>query len=147
VTDRPVRAPADSWTVAIYRDGTEPTPIGAGVVIERQRVLTCAHLLQGEQGRRKQVWLTFPKAGIGFVERHRVTRFAIANGFPGHGIDLAVLELDTPVPAAVSPARIRCVPPSDTSALDWWAFGFPGGHAAGDVATGQIGPELANGLV
>jgi WD40 repeat protein len=147
MTDRPVQAPADSWTVAVYRDAVGVTPIGAGVVIERQRVLTCAHLLQGEQGWREQVWVTFPKAGIGFGERRRVTRFAIANGFPGHGIDLAVLELDAPVPAAVTPAPLRCVTPSIASTLDWWAFGFPGGDEAGDVAAGQIGPELANGLV
>jgi WD40 repeat protein len=145
VTDR-VQAPTDRWTVAIYRDEAEPTPIGAGVVVERRRVLTCAHLLQGERGWREQVWVTFPKAGIGSAERRRVTRVEIANGYP-HGIDLAVLELDAPVPAAVTPAPLRCVPPSATSTLDWWAFGFPGGEPAGDVATGQIGPELANGLV
>ncbi|HEY8471188.1 MAG TPA: trypsin-like serine protease [Natronosporangium sp.] len=147
MTDRPIQPPDDRWTVAIHRDSQKLTPIGAGVVIDRRRVLTCAHLLLREGRRLEQVWLTFPKAEIGFVEPLRVTRFTIADGPLKFGRDVAVLELDAPLPPGVRPAPLRCVPPRHAVRLDWWAFGFPNGEVAGDVAAGEITEELAHGQI
>lgn len=147
MTDRPIQRPDDRWTVAIHRHRQTLSPIGAGVVIDQRRVLTCAHLLLNGNERLDQVWLTFPKAGIGLVEPCRVTRFTIADGTLNHGRDVAVLELDAPVPAGVTPAPLRCVPPGHAVMRDWWAFGFPDGEVAGDVATGRFGDELGYGQV
>ncbi len=61
--------------------------------------------------------------------------------------DLAVLELESPVPAGVYAAQIRCPPPAELEGLRWWAFGFPGGDWQGNTANGKLGPALGYGWV
>jgi WD40 repeat protein len=143
--DVSISAPLDSWTAAIHRSRDDRQPIGAGVVIDEKRVLTCAHVVRYEQQWRDEVWVAFPKAPVPGRERRQVARYA--THYDTDRVDLVVLELAEPVPAQVTPARIRCLPPATLGGLDWWAFGFPGRQEAGDEARGTVGPPLAYGLV
>ena len=144
MADRMTRIPNDSWTVAIHAGRSDDKPLGAGVVIDATRVLTCAHVLQHQSGQwRDEVWVAFPKTDVPVGERRPVASY----GRDGHsrGADLAVLELAEPVPAAVSPAPLRCLPAAQLRGRAWWAFGFPNGDLAGNAADGTLGPPLAYG--
>jgi WD40 repeat protein len=135
--------PPDPWTAAIHHSRDDRRPIGAGVVIDHSRVLTCAHVLRYDQRWRDEVWVAFPKAPVPGRERRRVARYRKHEC----ALDLVVLELAEPAPAGVTPARIRCLPPAALTGQDWWTFGFPGHHEAGDEACGTVGPPLSYGQI
>ncbi|QSB13061.1 trypsin-like peptidase domain-containing protein [Natronosporangium hydrolyticum] len=138
-------SPPDSWTAAVHPGPDDCRILGTGVVIAEHRVLTSAHILRTAQGRRNRVWVAFPKAGVPYQERREAhCRFI---GDP-RDLDLAVLELVHPAPAAALPARIRCVPADELRNLDWWTFGFPASHqGAGNEAHGRVGATLSYGTV
>lgn len=140
-----IGAPNDSWSVAIHASATDDQPLGAGVVVDRSVVLTCAHIL-GQAGEPlPEVWIAFPKAsGVSYLERRRVPLPGLADGWGKH-VDLALLELTDPVPATVIPARLRCLPNAEIVGHRWWAFGFP--YDAGSEAHGTIGSALSYGGV
>jgi hypothetical protein len=84
-------------------------------------------------------------AGVPVLTRRRVARMSL--GEPADVIDVAVLELAEPVPAAVVPARIRCVAAEELRGLRWWAFGFPRSEMQGNAADGEAGAALGYGWV
>ncbi|UQU63411.1 trypsin-like peptidase domain-containing protein [Couchioplanes caeruleus] len=140
------KAPADPWTVAVHATEADTTPLGAGVVIDRHQVLTCAHVLWAEGEVRDEVWIAFPKArGVGPLQRCRA-RLA-HDGAASRQVDVALLELLAPAPPSVRPARLRCAAPHELSGNSWWAFGFPGGGPHGGSASGTVGDPLGYGLV
>ena len=61
--------------------------------------------------------------------------------------DLAVVELDNPIPAGVEAARLRCPKPADVVNRTWWAFGFAGHDPQGNEADGMVGASLGYGWV
>jgi hypothetical protein len=140
--DGSLRPPSSAWVAAVHATEADFRPLGAGVVIDAGRVLTCAHVLL-EQGRlRKQVWVAFPNAaGQRYVRRAAV--LGAADYVPPVR-DLAVLVLDEPVPAGIA-ARVLCPQGGDLVGLRWWAFGFPGGDPVGDAADGVVGESLSYG--
>lgn len=139
------RPPPDPWTAAIYVGGTLR---GAGVVIGPTRILTAAHVVWGSGRWLEDVWVAFPKAA-GVPVRHRqLVRRVLPDGWAAPvDPDVAVLEVDDPVPIQVTPARLRYPLASDLFGNDWWAFGFPGGARYGGDARGVLGANLADGLV
>lgn len=131
---------SDAWVAAVHASADDYAPVGAGVVIDERRVLTCEHVVSG----RARLRVAFPKAGNPFGPRCHVREVRVA-GQPL--ADLAVLELDEPVPAGVTPARLRCPQPADVVGRRWWAFGFAGHDPLGNSADGVVGASLGYGWV
>ena len=51
MTDRRFIGPGfDPWTVALFTAADPGSAIGSGVLIDRQRVLTCWHVVDGKRG-------------------------------------------------------------------------------------------------
>ncbi|GAA2464354.1 trypsin-like peptidase domain-containing protein [Winogradskya humida] len=140
------KAPADSWTVAVHATRHDNEPLGTGVVIDSNQVLTCAHVLRRDGVTLQEIWLAFPKApGVGYGERRRAR--LIHDGEDGKHVDIALLELGEPVPPSVRPARLRCLPAQELSGRSWWAFGFPHGAEHGGSAEGLTGDPLTYGRI
>ena len=143
-TDGPVQPPADAWVAAIHASEADFNPMGTAVVIDANRLLTCAHVVITANGTVSQpLWVSFPKAD-GYPRR------LVASVIPAYSPpvrDLAVLVLEEPVPPGVEAAPLRCPRPTDLIRNSWWAFGFPDGDPIGDSANGVIGEALALGWV
>jgi len=136
---------ADAWVAAVHASEGDFQPLGAAVVIDGQRLLTCAHVVMSEEAVREPLWVAFPKAGD--CPRRRVASVILAGDPPVPVRDLAVLVLSEPVPAAVEPAPLRCPEGKDLVSRAWWAFGFPDRDAVGDSADGHVGASLSYGWV
>ena len=132
-----------SWIAAVYRTKTSHEPLGAAVVIDKNRVLTCAHVIRADGAGRESLWVGFPLAGD--QPRRQVATWTVAYNPPVR--DVAVLGLDGPVPAGVRRARLRWPRPEDLAWRAWWAFGFPGGDPKGNSAGGIVGEPLGHGWV
>ena len=133
----------DPWTVAIHASETDWTPLGAGVLIDDRRILTCAHVIKSctvEDG----VWVAFPKVDH-VADRRHATRVIRADGVPAHIADVVVLVLDDSAPAGVEAAPLRDPAASSLAGGDWWAFGFPNKDVFGSAAHGQVGAALGYG--
>jgi WD40 repeat protein len=146
--DGEVRPPDDSWVVALHSSEHDIHPSGSGLVIDRQRILTCAHVARSIQDSGCEIWVAFPKSTKGPVPRLRMAREHVVFADSGAEVqDLAVLHSPESVPPGVDPVPLR--DPASASLLSrrWWAFGFPQGHPAGNAAQGTVGEVLANGLL
>ena len=142
--DGPTQPPsADAWVAAVHASEDDFEPLGTALVVDTDRVLTCAHVVISEGAIRKPLWVAFPKAGD--CPRRRVASVAVEFSRPVR--DLAVLVLEDRVPAEVQPAPLRCPKGQDLVSGRWWAFGFPGQDPVGDSAHGKVGPSLAYGWV
>ncbi|MGI5239661.1 trypsin-like peptidase domain-containing protein [Dactylosporangium sp. CA-139066] len=141
-TAAPRRQPEDRWTVVIEAVRAERRTLGAGVVIDRDRVLTCAHVVRGTLDAGVAVSVRFPKAGIArSVERRvRDVRYAA-----DPETDVAVLILAEDVPDQVVAAPLRSPAAADLVDEQWWAFGFPQDMPYGAEAHGVVGTDLAFG--
>ncbi|HEX8347866.1 MAG TPA: trypsin-like peptidase domain-containing protein [Actinoplanes sp.] len=144
MVDEVPEPPESSWAVAVHLSEDDRHPIGAGVVIDDRRVLTCAHVA-GPRDQRRRLWVAFPMADTPVRTRTAVARVIL--GDPADIVDLAVLELCDAVPAGVVPANLRCPSPRDLRGDTWWAFGFPRGDLHGNTADGRVGPALGYGWV
>jgi WD40 repeat protein len=133
------RAPADrTWVVAIHSHQDSTSPIGAGVVVDARRVLTCAHVV----ARTPAPWVAFPNAENPFGPLVPVGRVRASSH---RQADVAVLELAAPLPAGVTPARLRLPKGADVVGRRWWAYGFR--DEIGNEADGVVGADLTFGWV
>ncbi|MDH6574926.1 trypsin-like peptidase domain-containing protein [Kitasatospora sp. MAP5-34] len=116
------------WLARITTGGPAPTT-GAGILVSDRRVLTCAHVVYGQD-----------RAAVRLVNRPddpelpaTVVRRGPWPARPGGAGDVAVLELDQPVPAHVAgPARFAPLHSwSGLQAPQLAAYGFPAGHDGG----------------
>ena len=139
----PVHPVADAWVAAIHGSEDDPGLIGTGVVIDADRVLTCAHVVAAAGTAREPLWVSFPKADG--CPRRLVASVLVAYSPPVR--DLAVLVLRESAPAGVEAAPLRCPRPADLAGHDWWAFGFPDHDPLGDSADGLVATALAHGWV
>src|SRR5579875_3601119 len=135
---------ADTWVAAVHATEHDFVPLGAAVVIDDRRLLTCAHVVAGEGCARGPLWVAFPKAE-NVLGRRAVSSVVVAQ--PADVADLAVLVLDRPVPAGVTAAPLRCPRPQDLVGKAWWAFGFAGGDPVGNAVDGVVGASLGYGWV
>ncbi|NMO56458.1 hypothetical protein HH310_35430 [Actinoplanes sp. TBRC 11911] len=138
-----LRPPSDTWAVAIFDGERSGTPIGSGIVIDTNLVLTCAHVACPDEVPR-DLWVSFPKADVAYRDRRRV-RQCLLNGIPDENIDLALLELVEPVPAVVTPATLRCLAGKDLLDRPWWAFGYA--NPDGSSAHGKVTDDQGHGKV
>jgi len=92
-------SPDSSWVAAIHASSNDFAPLGAGLVIDDDRVLTCSHVVAGPAT--GEIWVAFPKADPPTMERRRVCRRVRAE--PLSVVDVTVLHLAEPVPMGVRP--------------------------------------------
>ncbi len=141
---------ADAWVAAIHASEQDFRPIGAALVLDARRVLTCAHVVviseEGQVSVRDPLWVSFPMvADAAGRPRRRVTSVALAYEPPV--TDLALLNFEEDMPAGVDAAPLRFPKPSDVVSKKWWAFGFPDCDPIGDCADGLVGASLAFGWI
>ncbi|WP_433291355.1 trypsin-like peptidase domain-containing protein [Actinoplanes sp. CA-030573] len=128
----------DPWTVALYAADQPDSAIGTGILVDRRRVLTCWHVVDGK----RPLSVAFPKSGGPRDARRAVTE---VRGNPAE--DLAVLQLAEPAPAEAHPAPLRSPEPRALKGNPWWSFGFPRDSPLGSEAHGRIGGPLSYGSV
>jgi WD40 repeat protein len=139
------RGPADStWAAAIHRSERDGLPLGAGVVIDKRRVLTSARVVT-ENGEVLDPlpWVAFPLAGPPDPPRREVVAVRLSADKPG----LAVLDLGEVVPAGVSAAPLRRPRPQYLTETGWWSFGFPAEPSSGLSEDDEEGGGYAEGEV
>jgi WD40 repeat protein len=141
------RPEVDSWVVALYRSPQGGSPIGSGVVIDSQRVLTCARAVMRGGAVIDEAWVAFPMTALPGASRCLVASIITPDGGFDEDRDVALLELASPVPGGVSAAPLLCPAPKSLVGTKWWSFGFPPVHPHGSVAEGDIGAALADGWV
>lgn len=130
--------PDDSpWAVALHRG--QDTPIGTGIVIDINLVLTCHHVAFAADGTlHDDLWVAFPLAEkVNYFDRRKV-RQCLHDGRRVAHVDLVVLELVEPVPPSVAPARLRCLEPKPLIGRPFWTYGFPAGIIGGTPAIGTF---------
>jgi len=122
------------WLLRISRAAGE-APVGAGLLLDERHVLTCAHVVTGDQGRTAPV----DPVHVEFqhVEHRGPILASVVNGgwYPeqedGTG-DVAVLELHGHPPTAALPAPLR-----STQSGIWdhrfRTYGYPVGHERAGV--------------
>ncbi|WP_433532173.1 trypsin-like peptidase domain-containing protein [Micromonospora sp. CA-263727] len=133
-------APDDSpWAVALHREANPHTPVGTGIVIDTNLVLTCHHVAFAADGTlHDDLWVAFPLAPkVNYFDRRRVGQ-CLHDGKRAAHVDLVLLELVEPVPASVVPARLRCLEPKPLIGRPFWTYGFPAGIAGGTPTTGTL---------
>ena len=150
-------AQSPPWLVRLH-DGKGRVR-GAGCLVERDLVVTCAHVVAktvglgvGESERPADlVDVQFPNSASDEYCRAFVVEggwFPAAGGGAEQPGDVALLRLQTPAPVDALPAPLG-PPVSEWHAIPFYAFGFPE-HAAGTSVTGVIagpaGPDGGVGL-
>ena len=139
MADLPIAGPGhDPWTVALFAAADPRVVVGCGVLIDRRRVLTCWHVVEGKGA----LIATFPKAGVS-----RQVRRLIVDVRGNADSDVAILELDELAPPEATPAPLRSPLPRALHGDQWWAFGFPRDSPLGAEAHGRVGGPLAYGWV
>jgi WD40 repeat protein len=136
--------PTYGWIAAVHASEHDRRPLGAAIVIDARRLLTCTHILVDHTGEvRDQLWVSFPApAELG---RRLVASVYQPTDLPHN--DVAVLTISDDVPVGVSPATLRCPEALHMIGRRWWALGFPEQDLGGDTADGQVDAALALGLV
>src|ERR1700692_1643225 len=103
--DGSVHPSADGWVASVHASEGDFDPIGTAVVVDADRLLTCAHVVVSDEGTTRQpLWVFFP--GADGSPRRLVASVMVAYSPPVR--DLAVLFLQEPVPAGVEAAPLRC---------------------------------------
>ena len=127
-----------SWTVAIYVEGLE-TPKGSGVLVDRRRVLTCRHVVEGRAA--AELSVAFPAA---IEDPYRDHLGVVGVDAAEHArADVAVLRLAEDAPGDAFPAPLKRPRASDLIGSPWWAFGF--NDETGNSAHGAVGEDLTYG--
>jgi len=145
-----VHPESDTWIAAVHASESDLHPLGAALVIDKNRLITCAHVVAGEGATtRDELWVAFSNAADLSGQRRRV-RARVKDGNMQYRPpidDLAVLHLDEPVPSGVAAAALRTPRPGDLVGKQWWAFGFANGDPVGNSADGLVGTSLSFGWV
>ena len=128
-----------TWVIAIYSSQDPLRILGSGSLIDRRRVLTSAHVVDGVSLEDLRVAFPYSEEDASLSGLVASVRRA-SDAFN----DVAILEV-AGVPSDAQPVQL------DTSALlterghRWWARGYRDG--AGTTAVGTIGPQLGYGAV
>ncbi|WP_326829447.1 serine protease [Streptosporangium sp. NBC_01810] len=133
-----------TWVAAIHR-GDDPAPVGAGVFVGENRVLTCAHGIPPGRRTADRLWVTFPRAN-GPTRRYGASVISGA-GASGASGDLAVLLLaETPSPQVVA-APVRLDEVDDLVGRRWSAVGLPDDEGRSVIVKGVMDLAPAHGSV
>lgn len=140
-------APASAtWVAAIHVSENDFQPLGAAVVLDEHRVMTCAHVVMSDPGElRNDIWVSFPKSADDPYLRRRAVSIDFSYDPPTK--DLAILVFEEALPIGVEPAQLRLLKPEEVVRQQWWAFGFPDRDPIGDSADGLVGASLTYGWI
>jgi WD40 repeat protein len=139
MADLPTAGPGhDPWTVALFAAHDPRVALGCGVLVDRKRVLTCWHVVDGKP----DLIVTFPKAGVSRAVRRVVSQVRV-----NAEADVAVLDLAELAPPEATPAPLRSPQPRALAGDQWWTFGFPLDSPLGAEAHGRVGGALAYGWI
>lgn len=132
--------------------------VGAGFLVSKQYVLTCAHVVAQALGIQKsmpdtpldKVYIKFPFSHKGINHEQRIATGSIIIWRPVSeplvpGSDIAMIKLESDPPSGSKPCVL--IESNDLWEHRFRAFGFPGAHNEGVFATGIIRDRLANGWV
>ena|SRR5947209_7726829 len=123
------------WLVRVFRGENDRKAVGAGVLVDESRFLTCAHVAASGGTAPGRVWVDFPFVAPG---ERREAALAPDGWHPrtadGRG-DLALFVL-ADLPTGAVPAPLRR--PARVGGHGFRAYGFPPGHPDGDWAAGSI---------
>jgi hypothetical protein len=145
-------APEAVWVAAVHTGESDEQPLGAAVLVDADRLLTCAHVVcdgAGPAGRvRPSLWVGFPTSEDPY-HRLQVRKVAVAPRWLAgqRTADVAVLRVAGVLPVGVHPAPLRSPKPCAVVSKQWWAFGFPNFDPLGNDADGTIGALLGYGWV
>lgn len=125
--------------------------VGAGFLVQGERVATCAHVVAEALGdpeakattlMDREVTLDFPA----LADRPRLTaRVVVAGDGAGTSDDLAILRIAVQLPADARPADL--INKATIAQESFTAIGFPEGHDSGIWVKGICGNEHTAGLV
>ncbi|WP_344750251.1 trypsin-like serine peptidase [Streptosporangium vulgare] len=127
--------------------------MGAGVLIDDDRVLTCAHVILAGHRPTDRLWVTFPRANRP-AHRYGASVAARTSGGSGTGAragtpsgDLTVLVLaESPSPEVVT-APVRLDEVDDLVGRRWSAAGLPDAKGRSVIVKGVMDAALAHGSV
>ncbi|NET61063.1 MAG: trypsin-like peptidase domain-containing protein [Symploca sp. SIO2E6] len=131
--------------------------VGAGFLVSDKYILTCSHVINVALGRQinapdephQEVCLDFPLVTSRKMFRGRVVRWISVQPsssiLPETGADIALLELESPLPEKAQPVRL--VQAENLWKHPFQIFGFPEGQAVGVWTDGIISNPQANGRV
>ncbi|MFF4353632.1 tetratricopeptide repeat protein [Streptomyces sp. NPDC001530] len=122
------------WLVSIRRS-RDAAPDGAGMLCTPQHVLTCAHVAAGKGVTRIPEGRVFVQFQYAEHTEPLAARVVPAGWYPAtddNRGDVAVLELEDPLPPDAEPAPLRTTAPG-TWGHRFRAYGYPKGHARGGV--------------
>ncbi|MFG1995053.1 serine protease [Actinoplanes sp. NPDC048988] len=130
----------------------QKAPEGAGLLLTRTHILTCAHVVNSSLNRSENaadgpsdtetVRLSFPF--ITPTEHYEARVRAWVPPFPNGSGDVAVLQLVESAPADARPAQL--IRTQDLNRHEFWCYGFPNGYS-GRQASGRLLRTEPNGLV
>ncbi len=131
--------------------------VGAGFLVSDKYVLTCAHVINAAIGQplnapnepNQEIHLDFPLIASKNILRGRVIRWLPVQPSPSilpeTGADIALLELENPLPPGTQPVRL--VRTENLWKHSFQVFGFPQGQEVGVYTDGIIRERQANGRV
>ncbi|MBL7255680.1 WD40 repeat domain-containing protein [Paractinoplanes lichenicola] len=128
----PIGAKVESWAVALHATADDEVPLGAGFVVDQTLILTSTPVAFAD-GELRDLWVAFPQAQ--HTERRKV-RACRLNGRAEQRIDIALLELEQPVPVSVTPARLRLAATPGLVGRQWRACGAGGLRVEGTIGDG-----------
>ncbi len=145
---KPHNPPLKNILIRVFN--TQGTPIGAGVLIDDEHGMTCAHVINAALDRghaaeaqpRQSLSVDFPLLRPGERVEAEVVFWRPISVNSG---DIAGFRLKQPKPDAAEPARMVQQP--ELWELDFRTQGFPQGHEQGLISTGRILDKRADGCV
>ena len=145
---KPHNPPLENILIRVFN--TQGVPIGAGVLIDDEHGMTCAHVINAALDRAHQtqaqprqcVSIDFPLLRPDERIEAEVVFWRPISVNSG---DIAGFRLKQPKPDAAEPARMVQQP--ELWELDFRTQGFPQGHAQGLISTGRILDKRADGYV
>ncbi|WP_440072377.1 trypsin-like serine peptidase [Streptosporangium sp. OZ121] len=138
-----------TWVAAIHR-GDDPRPVGAGVLVGENRLLTCAHVVATGHRSTDRLWVTFPWSNTP-TRRHGAlvvsvagTSDAVSETSPG---DPAFLMLADPPSPEVVAAPLRLEEVDDLVGRRWLVEGPADAEGRSVIVRGVMDPAPAHGCV
>ncbi|MFF5244302.1 hypothetical protein ACFY3V_08480 [Streptosporangium sp. NPDC000095] len=138
-----------TWIAAIHR-GDDPRPVGAGVLVGENRLLTCAHLV-AHTGHRstERLWVTFPRANTP-TRRYGASVVSVGTSVapsatsPGGPAFLLLAERPS---AEVVSAPLRLEEADDLVGRRWLVEGPVDVEGRSVIVKGMMDPAFAHGNV